>query len=60
MSGPWTGCIYPHPADETCPGCSGEYDTPRWERVLLWIVLALMVVVMVSAIASMIVPAVRS
>lgn len=52
MSDPWNGCIYPHPASESCPGCSGDYDTPAWEQILLWVVLALMVLVVVAGLAS--------
>lgn len=52
MSDPWNGCIYRHAAADTCPGCSGEYDTPTWERILLWVVLALMVLVVVAGLVS--------
>lgn len=37
-----------------------EYRTPRWERIMLAVVLVLMALVVVSAIAAMIVPAVRA
>lgn len=37
-----------------------ECRTPTWERVLLWMVLVLLGLVLVSAVASMVVPAVRA